>query len=162
MLQLDMEDLVYFGPLPEDVNAKLQQGVSLYLDEPQTADRLFREALVLMPTALPAWFCLVKLHNRHRQFDAALEAALGALAEGSRQCGLGADWQQWTPEQFAHRSEAPWSHTLRALKALAFIETRRNNRGPALALVAKLRELDPEDGVGYSVVESILDATDEA
>jgi len=161
MLQLDMEDLVYFGPLPEDVNAKLQQGVSLYLDEPETADRLFREALALSPEALPAWFCLIKLHNRHRQFEAAHEAALGALAEASRQCGLGADWELWQPEQFTRRVEAPWSHTLRALKAVAFIELRRGNRTPALALVGKLHQLDPEDGVGYSVIDSLLEATEQ-
>lgn len=159
MLQLDMEDLVYFGPLPEAVNAKLQQGVALYQDEPERAESLFREALALSPEALPAWFCLIKLHNRFRQFHAAHEAALGALAEASRQCGLDADWEQWQREQFANRDEAPWRHTLRALKAVAFIELRRGNRAPALALVQKLRELDPEDGVGYSVIDALLEAT---
>lgn len=159
MLQLEMEDPVYFGPLPEEVNAKLQQGIALYQDEPATAERLFREALAISPGALPAWFCLIKLHNRYRQFDAAHEAALGALAEASRQCGLAADWQQWQVQHFGQRLEAPWSHTLRALKAVAFIELRRGKRQPALALVDKLRELDPEDGVGYSVVDSLLEAT---
>ncbi|GAB2181505.1 hypothetical protein DLREEDagrD3_17280 [Denitratisoma sp. agr-D3] len=159
MLQLEMEDLVYFGPLPEVVNAKLQQGIALYQDEPATAERLFREALAISATALPAWFCLIKLHNRYRQFDAAHEAALGALAEASRQCNLSADWQQWHPEHFTRRNESPWSHTLRALKALAFIELRRGGRALSIALVDKLRELDPEDGVGYSVVDSLLEAT---
>lgn len=159
MLQLEDDDLVNFGPLPAEVNRLLQRGVSLYLDDPVGAELAFREALALDPEALPAWFCLVKLHNRHRQFDAALEAALGALAEASRQCGLPADWSTWTAAQFPSRIETPWSHLLRALKAVAFLELRHGHRAPAEAIVAQLRCLDPEDGVGYSVIESLLEAT---
>tara|TARA_R110001583_G_scaffold31978_8_gene109408 strand:- start:1136 stop:1309 length:174 start_codon:yes stop_codon:yes gene_type:complete len=48
-------------------------------------------------------------------------------------------------------------------KALSFIELRRDNPEASRHIVARLQVLDPEDGVGHSVISALIDdAADEA
>ena len=48
-------------------------------------------------------------------------------------------------------------------KALSFIELRRGNPEASRHIVARLQVLDPEDGVGHSVISALLeDDADEA
>jgi len=48
-------------------------------------------------------------------------------------------------------------------KALSFIELRRDNPEASRHIVARLQVLDPEDGVGHSVIPALIDdAADEA
>ncbi len=150
------EDLIDFGDLPEHVNALLQQGVAAHAIDPARARACFRAAIELAPDALPSYRCLFKLNNKLRDFDSAFDTAKAGLARAAAQCAMGLDWQSWTPAQRATAPEIPGRFLLQFLKALAFIELCRGNEAIAARLLAKLEELDPEDGVGGSVVAALL------
>ena len=147
------DDLVDFGEVPSDVNEILQRGVALYRTDRVGADRAFREALALDPTALATWFCLYKIHTYSGDLDAALEAAEGGAREAARQANLAPDWRDWDPE--AVSLDGPGRFALYTLKALAFIRLRRGEIDEAAEALARLARLDPGDAVGGSVVEAI-------
>lgn len=149
------EDLIDFGPLPEEVNAILQQGVLAYFEDRPAADGLFRRALEMAPDQLPVYFCLYKIHTYQRNLDAALDAAHGGLAEAARQCGLPADWRSWTPAMQDWTGTPAARFALYTLKALAFIRLRRNENDLAGEALTHLKRLDPDDLVGGAVVRDI-------
>lgn len=153
-LHLD-EDLVDFGPLPPSVNALLQQGVATYITDPPRAEACFRAAIDLAPNTLTAYRCLVKFFNRHRRFEEGLEAVADGMHEAARQSGIGLNWPAWRPEEFQPGFPAQ-RFLLMSLKALGFLELRRGNPAIAQRAVAKLMELDPQDGIGWSVVAALL------
>lgn len=150
------EDLVDFGDLPPPVNALLQQGVATHASDPARARACFRTAIETAPEVLPSYRCLFKLQNKLRDFDSAYETAQAGLAQAAAQCAVSRDWQAWTPAQRAAAPEQPGRFLLQFLKALAFIELRRGNEETSARALAKLAELDPEDGVGGSVVAALL------
>ena len=51
----------------------------------------------------------------------------------------------------------PARFLLHSLKAVAFIELRRGNEVASRAALSYLQALDPEDGVGASVIAALLD-----
>lgn len=154
---LTEDDHIDFGPLPAGIDALLQQGVSAYGDDkdPAEADRLFRAALEQAPNALPVYFCLYKIHGYQGHHDRARQAALGGLEEAARQAGLPTDWRQWRAEMFPTAADGPARFAKYTLKALAFLALRSGEHDHATTLLAKLRDIDPADGVGGSVIEAL-------
>lgn len=142
-----LNDDLDFGSLPAEIDTLLKQGVAIHVRDPESAEAQFLATLELMPSALPAYRCLVKHYNRQRLFDKASDLAERWLVEAARQVNLGDDWRNWT--------EAPRS-TLAPLKAYAFIQLRRGDRQAASEAVSVLQRLDPSDGLGGSVVASLL------
>lgn len=149
MIAFDEDDKLDFGHLPPAVDHLLHQGVAAHFADPALAERHFLAALALAPDTLPAHRCLVKHYNRCRQFDKTLPAARGWVA-AARQAGLPADWLLW--------QKAPGS-ALAALKGLAFIELRLGRPERAEAAIRRVLALDPEDGVGGSVIAALIDET---
>ena len=147
---LDDNDNLDFGLLPAPVERLLHAGVAAHFSDPTQAERLFLTALLLAPDALPAHRCLVKHYNRCRQFDMALAAAQGWVAAAARQSGLSDNWLTW--------KEAPGS-ALAALKGLAFIFLRGGQPAKAEAAIQRVLAMDPEDGVGASVIASLIEET---
>jgi len=159
-----VENLVDFGPLPPHVNALLQEGVSCHRSEPARARALFRHAIEISPSSLPAYRCLFKLQNQQRDLDDALAVALDGLAEAAHQARISQDWRTWTPDDVGEskRRTVPQRFLLSFLKALAFIELRRGNAEVSRSVLGHLQQLDPDDGVGHSVIAALLeDAEDE-
>lgn len=142
-----------FGPLPAAIDALLQRGVAAHFTDPAAAEAAFATAIAQAPDALPAYRCLFKHYNRRRQFAEAYATVHTWLAEASRQAALPADWRTWP--------SAPAS-ALWPLKALAFIELRQGRADAAAAALEHLLRLDPEDGVGGSVVAALLPAAEPA
>ena len=151
MMDFDHDDKLDFGTLPPEVDQLLQLGAASHFTDPAAAEAAFRAAIALAPGTLPAYRCLFKHHNRKRQFEAAYQTALDWLAEATQQAGIAADWHDWTI--------APGS-ALAALKGYAFIQLRRGNQAEAAAALDVLLRLDPEDGVGGSVVAALLQETE--
>ncbi len=153
------ENRIAFGPLPAHINTLLQEGVSCHRSDPARARALFRHAIEISPSSLPAYRCLFKLQNQQREFDDALVVALDGLAEAAHQARVSQDWRHWTPEDVGDdklRTVAQ-RFLLSFLKALSFIELRRGNPEASRHIVARLQVLDPEDGVGHSVISALLD-----
>jgi tetratricopeptide (TPR) repeat protein len=150
MNAFDTDDKIDFGSLPPAVDQLLQQGVAAHFAHPELAENAFLSALALAPDALPAHRCLVKHYNRRRQFDKALSAAQNWVAEAARQSGLPDDWLLW--------QSAPGS-ALAALKGLGFIHLRNGQLAKAEAAITRVLALDPEDGVGGSVIAALIEDT---
>lgn len=150
MTAFDPDDKLDFGHLPEAIDHLLQQGVAAHFTDPALAEAHFLNALALAPDALPAYRCLVKHYNRRRQFDKALAAAQGWVATAAGQAGLPDNWLLW---------QAAPSTALAALKGLAFIYLRNGQPAKAEAAIKRVQAMDPEDGVGASVIAALINET---
>lgn len=150
MIAFDDDDKLDFGTLPPAVDQLLQQGVAAHFTDRNLAERHFLDALALAPDALPAHRCLVKHYNRCRQFDKALTAAQGWVAAAARQAGLPDNWLLW--------NAAPGA-ALSALKGLAFIHLRSGQPARAEAAIRRVLAMDPQDGVGGSVIAALIEET---
>ena len=154
------DDLVYFGDLPTHINALLQEGVYLHPTDPARARACFRSAIDLAPDVLPSYRCLFKAYNKQRDFAAAYATALEGLSRAAAQAGMSPDWTTWTRPALAAAPTVPARFLLHSLKAVAFIELRRGHESASRAALAHLQALDPEDGVGASVIAALLDRED--
>lgn len=152
---LSEPDLIDFGELPEAINALLQQGVAAYRTDGSRADSLFRQALAAAPTELPIYFCLYKIHTYQGNLDEAEAAAESGLKEAARQAGWSLDWREWQPQSVF--PDGAGRFALYTLKALAFIQLRKNNKRAATEMLDALRQLDPSGTVGWPVVAAIAE-----
>jgi len=150
MNAFDNDNKLDFGQLPPAVDHLLQQGVAAHFTHPDLAENAFLTALAMAPDALPAHRCLVKHYNRCRQFDKALSAAQAWVAAAGEQAGLHDNWLLW--------QSAP-GFALAALKGLAFILLRNGQPAEAETAIARVLAMDPEDGVGGSVIAALIDET---
>lgn len=150
MIAFNDDDKLDFGQLPPEVDNLLQQGVAAHFSDQALAERHFLAALELAPDALPAHRCLVKHYNRCRQFDKALAAAHGWVTAAARQAGLPDNWLLW--------NTAPGS-ALSALKGLAFMHLRSGQPARAEAAIRRVLAMDPQDGVGGSVIAALIEET---
>jgi primosomal protein N' len=112
--------------------------------------------VLTFPRCLPPYYLLYKFHASRGEMDAAHEVARKALAAAALQAHLAADWRAVQPGDADFSTPGPARFWLFTLKALAFINVRRGERAAALALVVKLRALDPADRIGFGVVEALL------
>lgn len=147
MTSFDDDQQPDLGPLPPAVQQLLQEGIAAHFTDRDRAESLFRQALALAPETPAAHRCLVKHYNRCRQFDKALAAAKNWLSAAAREAALPDDWQQW--------QQAP-GPALSALKGLAFIHLRNGQPAAAETAITRVLALDPEDGVGGSVIAALV------
>jgi predicted TPR repeat methyltransferase len=147
MTSFDDDQQSDLGPLPPAVRKLLQDGMAAHFTDRESAESLFCQAVTLAPETPAAHRCLVKHYNRCRQFDKALAAAKDWVSAAARQAALPDDWQQW--------QQAPGT-ALSALKGLAFIHLRNGQSATAETAIARVLALDPEDGVGGSVIAALV------
>lgn len=125
------------------------------LGEWREAESLLWRAQAADPDCLHVYYLLYKFYfNRKRLIDADRAACL-ALDAAARQAHIPSDWRlldntscDWS------RVDAPQHFYLFSLKALAFIRLRQQHVEESHEILAKLREIDPRDSVGASVIES--------
>lgn len=138
--------------LPAEAMALLQRGMALYRSDPAGAELLFGIARSQAPASLPLYRALVKFYNRECAFDAAYDMAALGMREAARLGRLPDDWRDWTLDMLNGKAA---SFALLTLKAMAFIELRRGNTPASVAILERLKQLDPSDGIGSSVVASL-------
>ena len=133
-----------------------------YLNAAAAAAGDWREAEALLwraqasdPECLHVYYTLYKFYFRHQRLGDAERAACLALDAAARQARIPADWRlldnascDWG------QVHAPQHFYLFSLKALAFIRLRQQRLEDAEEILAKLREIDPQDSVGASVIEA--------
>jgi hypothetical protein len=147
-----MNDPVDIDDLPADVLALLQRGMAQYRSDPVGAELLFGIARSQAPCSLPLYRALVKFYNRECQFDAAYDIAALGMREAARLGRLPPDWRDWTPDEMSGQAA---SFALLTLKAMAFLELRRGNTPASVDILEQLKQLDPSDGIGSSVVAAL-------
>ncbi len=139
------------------IETRLRDVMAGYASDPAKGDMLLQVACAQASDPLPLYRVLYKFYNRLRRFEVAGDYAARALSEAARQGGLPQDYADWTREHIAGLKPHLASQVLLALKATAFIALRSGDESGARPCLAKLAELDPEDGSGVSVVMSLAD-----
>jgi tetratricopeptide (TPR) repeat protein len=125
------------------------------MGEWREAESLLWRAQAADPECLHVYYILYKFYfNRNRLGDAERAACL-ALDAAAKQAHIPSDWHlldntscDWS------KVDAPQHFYLFSLKALAFIRLRQQRAGDAALILEKLREIDPLDSVGASVIEA--------
>lgn len=146
-------DAFFGGDVPAAIRHLIDQARALPRE--QAAAALWT-ATLSAPGALPVYYLLYKLHASLGQLDPALKAAEGGLRAAAEAAGLDADWRRVALADADFQAVGPARFWLFTLKALAFLHTRRGESAEAAARVAKLRELDPQDHMGATVVAGLL------
>lgn len=119
------------------------------------AESLLWRAQATAPDCLHVYYILYKFYFNHNRLGDAERAACLALDASARQAHIPSDWRlQDSASCDWSRVDAPQHFYLFSLKALAFIRLRQQRAEDAQLLLAKLREIDPRDSVGASVIEA--------
>ena len=155
----DTRDKVLFATdTPADVDALLQQAVALY-DNTQQAESTLWQAFKLGPDRLEVYVALYKFYFYKNLIEEAQSVVMMSLRKAAELGGFNPAWEQltedsctWTP------APEPQRQYLYSLKALAFINLRQKRNTQARAILDKLKQLDPEDQVGASVIEDLAEA----
>ena len=157
------EDRVMFGVnIPSHINAYLQKAVAAY-DDSDTAESLLWQAQKLDPDQLEVYVALYKFYFYKNRIEEAEAVVLQALKQSAELGGFDADWNILAPSSTNWYSiENPQRLYLYALKALSFIRLRQSDVEGAESILTKLRELDPTDQVGGSVLQELATAMKEA
>ncbi|BBO99727.1 hypothetical protein [Sulfuriferula nivalis] len=145
-----------FGGEASPVIAQLLQDAAAAYQQTSRAEAILWSAQAISPTCLPVYFALYKFYFYKFRLADAEKVALMGLATAAQKGGFSPDWSQlsiqstnWSP------TEEPQHFYLFTIKALAFIRLRLGRRAESLALLDKLRELDPSDTVGSSVIRDL-------
>lgn len=119
------------------------------------AESLLLRAQAAEPDCLHVYYTLYKLYFNHNRLGDAERTACLALDAAARHAHVASDWRlldntscDWS------QVDAPQHFYLFSLKALAFIRLRQRRSEDARQILAKLREIDPQDSVGASVIEA--------
>jgi hypothetical protein len=140
----------------------LPERIAGYLNAAANAKHDWREAEALLlraqaadPECLYVYYTLYKLYFGHNRLSDADRAIYLALDKAANQAHISSDWHlldasscDWS------QIDAPQHFYLFSLKALAFVRLRQSCLDDASQILKKLRELDPSDSVGASVIEA--------
>ncbi len=142
-----------FGEVPEHIDQRLQEAVNARIQgDIATCETLLWEAHQLGPRVLPVFFALYKFYfNQQRLNDAERVAVIG-LDSAAAQGGFDPDWRRLMPESADWGAMGAPHFYLFTLKALSFITLRRGDLAGAQEKLAKLRNLDPNNNVGWGTV----------
>jgi hypothetical protein len=149
------EERVLFSPnIPDAVNQLLQAAVAASHADPVRAEKLFLQAQALDMQCLQAYFALYKFYIHYKRFADAESVVLAGLAEAAKQGGFPCDHQQLaqSPKTWDLYASETTLFYLYTLKALAFIKLRQGFDEEANVVLSNLKQLDPKDLSGASVI----------
>lgn len=157
------ESVIFSLNIPENINQLLQAGVAASRTDKKTAESLFIKAYQLDPSCLQTYFALYKFYFYQARLLEAEYYVLIGLEQAANQVGFPADFQQLRRQQnqwnfYANESSLFY---LYSLKALAFIKLRQNHLEVADAILQTLKEIDPEDRSGASVIMELAEGIEE-
>jgi hypothetical protein len=140
--------------LPERISGYLKAAASANNDWRESESLLLR-AQAAEPECLYVYYTLYKLYFGHNRLSDADRAIYLALDAAAKQAGIPSDWHLLNAESCDWTNvSSPQHFYLFSLKALAFVRLRQHCLDDANQILKKLRELDPTDTVGASVIES--------
>jgi hypothetical protein len=146
--------------MPFEVNRLLQAAVPLTATNMVQAEWLFLRAQTADSHCLQTYFALYKFYFFHKRLVEAEYFTLQGLEESARQGGFPSDYRRLA------RESGKWDlyaneiglFYLYSLKALAFIKLRRENLIEANLILTHLKQLDPKDLSGASVIMDLADS----
>ena len=144
-----------FSPnMPAEVNNLLQAAVAASSIDQSRAENLFLQAQTLDSHCLQTYFALYKFYFFQKRLADAERIVIAGLEESARQGSFPSDYRRLA------RNRKKWNlyaneitlFYLYTLKALAFIKLRQGYNVEAKLVLSHLRQLDPEDLSGASVI----------
>ncbi|MBZ0091956.1 MAG: hypothetical protein K8F27_07020 [Sulfuricellaceae bacterium] len=148
--------------LTPEAAAHVEQAARVYSDG-AAAEKELLAAIAASPDCLGAYFSLYKFYFYQYRLGEAVRAARMAMDIAARQGGFDADWHRLTPASSDWaKVDSPAHFYLFTLKALAFMHLRLDKGDEAMAMLAKLFELDPQDSVGASVIRDLAGSVETA
>jgi tetratricopeptide (TPR) repeat protein len=145
------------GVAPLALEKLLREPLDVAVDW-KRAERLLLEAREQLPERLEIQIALYKMYAYTNLFDESLLLINSVLKLAATQAGFHPDWSR------LHEDSAPWYPAtgavrfyLYTLKATGFVLLRKGDIDGALRVLRKLRELDPLDQVGGSVVMAMAE-----
>ena len=159
-----IEERVLFSPnIPIEVNNLLQAAVAASSVDQNKAEILFLQAQALDSHCLQTYFALYKFYFFQKRLDDAQRIVLAGLEESAKQGGFPSDYRllvqsgkKWN--LYANESTFFYLYTL---KALAFIKLRLGFNLDAQLVLSHLKQLDPEDLSGASVIMDLAAGVNE-
>lgn len=159
-----IDEAVLFSPdIPQPVNELLQAAVIACRTDKLRAEQLFTEAFQLDKACLQTYFALYKFYFYQARLAEAENYVLAGLEEAARQSGFPSDFRCLFQEKskwdlYANETTMFYLYTL---KALAFIKLRQNQIAQGQIILSMMKELDPEDRSGASVIMALAEALEE-
>lgn len=159
-----IDEAVLFSPdIPSPVNALLQAAVVATRNDALKGEQLFLQAYQLDRRCLQTYFALYKFYFYQARLMEAEYFVLEGLKEAAQQGGFPEDYR------LLYRDKAHWNmyvdqtslFYLYSLKALAFIKLRQEQIVQGQIILAMIKELDPEDRSGASVIMDLASALQE-
>ena len=152
-----MHGIVQTEDLPARIIGYINAATSA-LGDWREAESLLLRALAVEPSCLHVYYTLYKLYFNHNRLSDADRTINLALDEAANQANIHADWHVLTAKSCDwFKVDSPQHFYLFSLKALAFVRLRQACVDDANGILTKLREIDPHDSVGASVIEAYLD-----
>ena len=150
-----VEERVMFSPnMPAEVNSLLQAAVAASSVDQSRAEKLFLQAQTLDSHCLQTYFALYKFYFYQKRLVDAERIVLAGLEESAKQGGFPSDYRQLVqnqPKWNSYANDGTFFY-LYTLKALAFIKLRQGFTADAESVLSHLKQLDPEDLSGASVI----------
>jgi len=144
-----------FSPnMPAEVNSLLQAAVAASSVDQSRAEKLFLQAQTLDSHCLQTYFALYKFYFYQKRLVDAERIVLAGLEESAKQGGFPSDYRllaQNQPKWNSYANDGTFFY-LYTLKALAFIKLRQGFTADAEIVLSHLKQLDPEDLSGASVI----------
>jgi hypothetical protein len=149
------EQRVLFSPnIPDAVDYLLQSAVAASSVDQTKAENLFLQAQALDKRCLQTYFALYKFYFFQKRLVDAEKIVLSALEESARQGSFPHDYRQLAlgGQKWDLYANETTLFYLYSLKALACIKLRQDHNSDAQHILSHLRQLDPEDLIGASVI----------
>ncbi len=149
------EQRVLFSPnIPDAVDYLLQLAVAASSVDQTKAENLFLQAQALDKHCLQTYFALYKFYFFQKRLVDAEKIVIAGLEESARQGSFPSDYRRLAidGEKWDLYASEITLFYLYTLKALAFIKLRQGYNSDAQLILSHLRQLDPEDLIGASVI----------
>lgn len=146
------DPIAVFGGEASPVIIQLLREAAAYYQQTSRAEAILWSTQAIDPTCLPVYFVLYKFYYYKYRLADAEKVALIWLETAAHQDDFPADWARLSP------LSASWSMTDGPQHFYLFtlnIRLRLGRQAESLALLGKLRELDPSDSVGSSVIRDL-------
>jgi len=157
--ELDGSGCYFEEEISDEVQGLLDAAADNYAEE-EVAELLLLRAFLRMPDSLTVLVGLYRFYfYRHRLFDA-LEVADRAMRLAAEAIGFDPDWSSLQIDDFDRMAAGQVSmgrFYLFALKGAGYMNMRTGKIELGTVQLRKVRELDPEDRLGASVLLNVVD-----
>jgi len=158
--ELDGAGCYFEEELTDEVRRLLEAAAEAYGEEDDGAELLLLRALLRAPESLTVMVALYRFYfYRHRLADT-LEVAARALRLSGAALGFGCEWPELQSGEFDRQAAGKVTlgrFYLFALKGAGYMNMRCDRMELGMAQLSKVRELDPEDRLGASVLLKVAE-----